>query len=223
MTIVSWRNATFALLVICGVQRFTACTRHRPAVAIPVEADAPPRPSLFGSRVAPALATAMLGVALPTPPAAKPLTFHGLKIPPMVAHLLPQPGEKLRAYRDRVLPLAETAMAPQRARVARMRDELSLAPAQRTDLDANVTVTVTAIENRIMTGLASGELDPQALTPTSGIAVARDVLDAIDRGNTRFQHSLTADQRAALGPLHFDFADYFVFSAPWEDALHVLD
>jgi hypothetical protein len=122
-----------------------------------------------------------------------------------------------------MLPLAELVMAPQRARVARIRDELALAPAQRTELDTAVTETATAIENRILAGLANGEIDPRSLTPMGGIAVARDVLDAIDHGNTRFQSTLTADQRAALGPLHFDFADYLVFSARWEDALHILD
>jgi hypothetical protein len=222
--VASWRNATFALLVICGVQRFNACTRHRPAAAALDENGevAESRPSLFASKVAPALSTAMMGVALPTT-AQKPMTFHGVKIPPMIAKLLPQSGEKMRAYRDRVLPLAETMITPQRARVARMREELSLAPAQRAALDSNVTATATVIENRIIAGIASGEIDPHALTPMGGVAVARDVLDAIDHGNQQFQSSLTADQRAALGPLHFDFADYFVFSAPWEDALKFLD
>jgi hypothetical protein len=222
LKILTWRNTALVLALVCGAQRFTACRHrhHAPPAAETDVTDDEPRPSRPG-RIANLVAPI---VGLPTtPPPPKPTTFHGIKIPPGVAHFLPQPGEKLRAYRDRMLPLAEIARAPQRARVARARDELSLAPAQRAELDATVTDTMTAIENRVMAGIASGELDSRSLTPIGGIAVARDILDAIDRGNARFQKSLTDDQRTALAPLHFDFADYLVFSAPWEDALKFLD
>lgn len=216
MTVVTWRNATLVLAVICGVQRYSACARSPTVPATPpaATAECSPRESLAVSppttdRARPALP------ALPETPR----FFHGIKIPPAVARFLPQPGESLRAYRDRMLPIAELVIAPQRARVARIRDELALAPAQRAELDSAVTETATAIENRIMTGIAKGELDPRSITPMGGIEVARDVLDAVDRGNTRFLSTLTPDQRAALGPLHFDFADYLVFSARWEDAI----
>ena len=43
----------------------------------------------------------------------------------MVARLAPRPGETMRDYRDRVLPIAELAIAPQRARVARTRDDFA--------------------------------------------------------------------------------------------------
>ena len=219
MTLVSWRNATLGLLVICGVQRYSACT-HRSTTTTHATASTPESSS---SRESQPFSSSTPTPTLPPALAAKPPSFHGIKIPPMVARFLPQPGESLRTYRDRMLPLAQLVMAPQRARVARIRDELALAPAQRTQLDTAVTETATAIENRIMAGIANGEIDPHSLTPMGGIAVARDVLDAIEHGNTSFQSTLTADQRAALGPLHFDFADYLVFSARWEDALHVLD
>lgn len=222
MKLVTWRNTALVLALVCGVQRYTACHRHRapaPDATAADDADAPPRnPARITNLVAP-----LVGLPVTPPaPARKPVTFHGLRVPAAVASFLPQPGEKLRAYRDRMLPLAELARAPQRARVARIRDELSLAPAQRGELDATVTDTMTAIENRILQGIASGEIDPQSLTPMGGIAVARDILDAIDQGNARFQKSLTDDQRRALAPLHFDFADYLVFTAPWEDALKFL-
>ena len=50
----------------------------------------------------------------------------------------------------------------------------------------------------------------------TGVTLARDVLDIVDRGNTRFVGALTPDQRAAST---FDFADYLLFSTRWEDAL----
>jgi hypothetical protein len=219
MTLISWRNAALALAAICVWQRYAACTHGEPTTS-----SSPP-PSLEPAR-------APRATSASTPPAAgapapalpvKPRSFHGITIPPVVARFLPQPGEPLRAYRDRVLPVAELVIAPQRARVARIRDELALTPAQRTELDDAVHDCATAIEDRVVAAIASGELDPRTVTPMTGIAVARDVLDAIDKGNTRFQSSLTPDERAAVAARRFDFADYLVFSARWEDALHVLD
>ena len=50
----------------------------------------------------------------------------------------------------------------------------------------------------------------------TGVTLARDVLDIVDRGNARFVGALTPEQRAASG---IDFADYLAFSTRWEDAL----
>ena len=151
-------------------------------------------------------------------------SFHGFKIPAWVMHLLPQPGEPLRDYRDRILPLAQTAIAPQRARVARMRDDFAALDAhQRAALDGAVQDAARAIQDRVTNGLLSGELRPATFKPMTGVAVARDVLDIVDRGNTRFLSSLTPDQRTRLASHRFDFADYLVFSARWEDALGVRD
>jgi hypothetical protein len=150
--------------------------------------------------------------------------IFGVKVPGWLAHFAPQPGEKLRDYRDRMLPLAELAIAPQRERVARLRDDFAtLDPRQRTELDAAVQEAATAIQDRVITGIANGELRPATFKPMAGIEVARDVLDIVDRGNTRFLSSLTPEQRTKLASNRFDFADYLAFSAHWEDALHALD
>jgi hypothetical protein len=134
--------------------------------------------------------------------------------------LTPQPGETLRAYRDRMLPLAELTVAPQRARVARTRDDFAhLDPHQRAELDAAVTDAAAAIQARILTAVTSGELRPATFKPMAGVAIARDVLDIVDRGNTRFLGSLTADQKTELASHRFDFADYLLFTTHWEDAL----
>jgi hypothetical protein len=52
-----------------------------------------------------------------------------------------------------------------------------------------------------------------------GVTMARELLDIVDHGNTRFVSSLTADQRTELASNRFDFADYLLFATPWEDAL----
>ena len=120
--------------------------------------------------------------------------FYGFHAPAWALHLLPQPGETMRAYRERIVPIAQLAVAPQRARVARMRDALTLAPKQRTELDAAVGDAATAIENRVAAAIMNGELQPATFKPMTGVAMARDVLDIIDRGNTRFVNAHPARQ-----------------------------
>jgi hypothetical protein len=218
MTLVTWRNTALALAVVCGCQRWQSCSRG----AAPAE---PATPELRPARETPATPTTATTAPLPGEPAATPgKTLHGFKIPAWAMRLAPQRGETLRAYRDRILPVAELAVAPQRARVARLRvDFAQLDPRQRAELDAAVADAARAIEDRVRTALASGELAPATFKPMTGIAVARDVLAIVDRGNTRFLGSLTPDQRTRLASHRFDFADYLAFSARWEDALHALD
>jgi hypothetical protein len=153
-------------------------------------------------------------------PAAHRYRVHGVPVPAWVAHFLPQPGEKWRDYRDRMLPLAELAIAPQRERVAHLRDALpALDDHQRAELDAAVQDAAAAIEQRVTTGIANGELAPATFTPMAGVEVARDVLDAVDRGNARFLSTLTPEQLTEVASNRFDFADYLAFSTRWEDAL----
>jgi hypothetical protein len=162
--------------------------------------------------------------SLGEPPAAGERSFHGFKIPAWAMRLAPQRGETMRAYRDRIVPLAELAIAPQRARVARMRDELvDLDPRQRAELDAAVSEAAQAIQDRVMAAVAGADFAPATFKPMAGVAVARDVLDIVDRGNTRFLGALAPDQRTQLASGRFDFADYLLFTARWQDALRVLD
>jgi hypothetical protein len=219
VTLVSWRNATLALAVICGYQRWASCTHasgRSPAIAsddrgASASRDAPP------TWTAPARPPALEAPATPG------RTLYGVKLPAVVARLMPQPGETMRDYRDRVLPLAELAIAPQRARVARTRDDFALDAHQRAELDGAVQEAATAIQARVMDALASGELRPATFKPMTGVTIARDLLDIVDRGNTRFQRALAPDQRTQLASHRFDFADYLLFTTPWETALHALD
>jgi hypothetical protein len=221
MTVVTWRNTALVLAAICGYQRTQSCTH----------AAAPSEPATSEAR--PAHATPATPTPPPTLPAAPSLdptadpaaagtgkSFHGFQVPAWALRLAPQRGETPRAYRDRVLPLAQAAIAPQRARVARMRDDFArLDPHQRAELDAAVADAAAAIQARVMTAFTSGELRPATFKPMTGVAIARDVLDIVDRGNTRFLGSLTADQKTELASHRFDFADYLLFTSHWEDAL----
>lgn len=209
---ISWRTAAIALAIVCCVQSFQSCTRTErgapTAITEHVRSGQSLRDALAHSFDAPTTATSGDAPALPR------RTFFGFRPPAWAAHLLPQPGETMGAYRDRIVPIAEVVIAPQRARVARMRDQL--AEPQRTALDAAANEAATAIEARIASAVMNGELQPSALRPMTGVTLARDVLDIVDRGNTQYVGALTPEQRAAST---FDFADYLVFSTRWEDAL----
>lgn len=150
-------------------------------------------------------------------------SLYGVKVPPWARSLLPQPGENLRAYRDRMIPLAQMAVAPHRARVVRSRDDLAatigLDARQRAELDAATQETAAAIQDRLFEAALGGELAPSTFKPMAGVTVARDVLDLVARANQRFVGSLREDQRARLAQHPFDFADYLVFSTRWEDAI----
>lgn len=220
MTFVTWRNATFVLAVTCGYQRWHSCT-HATSSSPRIASD---DRGASSSSDAPRPWTAAPRPPALDAPSAPARTFYGFKLPAAVARLAPQPGETMRDYRDRVLPVIELAIAPQRARVARTRDDFAtLAPQQRAELDAAVQEAATAIQARVMDAIGSGELRPGTFKPMTGVTIARDLLDIVDRGNTRFQRSLTPDQRTELASHRFDFADYLLFTTPWENALHVLD
>lgn len=219
MTLVTWRNATFALAAICGYQSWHGCTRTTSSA--PISSD--DRGTISSSDAPRRWTAPTRPPALDAPPAPA-RTFYGMKLPAVVARLAPRPGETMRDYRDRMLPVVELAIAPQRARVARTRDDFAgLAAHQRAELDGAVQEAAAAIQARVMEAIASGALDPGSFKPMTGVALVRDLLDIVDRGNTRFQRSLTADQRTQLASHRFDFADYLLFTAPWENALHVLD
>lgn len=229
MKTAAWRNIAFALAALCAYQRWQACT-HEFGSSPTVVASAAVRPAIERTtRAAPRVpeppsldepaATAAPGAAT-----SGGKSFHGFKIPAWAMRLTPQPGETLRAYRDRMLPLAEIAVGPQRARVAHLRDDFGhLDARQRAELDADVADTAKAIQDRVARAFAAGELRPATLTPMTGVALARDVLDLVDRGNTRFLGTLRSEQRTSLASHRFDFADYLLFTAHWEDALHALD
>jgi hypothetical protein len=154
-----------------------------------------------------------VGALDPVPPGAQP---HWL-----VSTFAPRPGEDPIAYRDRVVPLVQSVVEPQRRRVVRLRAglavEAGLDDDQLAELDAAVAAAVADIERRVMEGLFSGELLPPNVKPSAGVAFARDVLDAVDGANRRFQGALTEAQRETLAASRFDVAEYLFFATRWED------
>jgi hypothetical protein len=143
--------------------------------------------------------------------------------PAWVMWLAPQPGENLLHYRDRIVPLAQAAVAPHRSRVARGLDDFAaragLNSQQRAELDAAVDEAATTIQDRVLGAALGGDLSPSTFKPTTGVALARDVLDAVDKANRRFEASLRDDQRTALAGHPFDVADYLLFATRWEDMI----
>jgi hypothetical protein len=150
-------------------------------------------------------------------------TFNGIQLPAWTAYFAPMPGEDLRSYRDRMLPLAQAALAPQRARVARSRDDFAAAAhldnQQKALLDTATREAADRIEEKVMGALLNGDFNPQSFKPMAGVSLARDVLDIVDHANQTFTASLREDQKAALAQHPFDFADYLLFATKWEDAL----
>jgi hypothetical protein len=222
-----WRTAALALGLLCGWQQWRACNRPAPIKDVitdctPSGSAARPHASSSGGFVEDS--TADDTVEPPRPSTANVgAQFFGVKIPSWARALTPQPGEDLRDYRDRMIPLAQMAVAPQRARLARSREDFAKAAhldeRQLAELDATTKETATAIQDRLFNAVLSGEFTPQTFKPMAAVTVARDVLDLVDRANKRFTGSLREDQRGTLAAHPFDFGDYLVFSTRWEDAI----
>jgi hypothetical protein len=145
----------------------------------------------------------------------------------MVKTLLPRPGEPLLEYRDRVLPLAKAAAAPQRARVQRWRADFEknagLDEAQKLALAQAAHDAGDALKDQIMGGVLGGELMPPHVRPMRGVRFTRDLLDTLIVGEQKFRARLSPAQQQALDAGRFDFADYVLFSTRWEDLLGVTE
>jgi hypothetical protein len=229
MSSTGWRNLCFVLGAVCVAQLWRDCHRTPDLVAVPdcsraVSVSRTERASAASERLEP-----RHDEVQPSADQASGggLDIYGFTVPPWALWFAPHPGEDLRAYRDRMLPLAQAAIAPQRARVARSRDSFAalakLDARQRAELDGAAQDTAAALQERVMAAVLNGEISPATFKPMIGVSVARDLLDIVGRGNRRFLDSLDDAQRGKLAQHPFDFGDYLVFSTPWEDALKFLD
>jgi hypothetical protein len=220
----SWRNVALVLGAVCLFQTWRGCNESERVVEKPVAAECEPatiqRSSHWDDPTTKARRTDERGDA----PADGP-RLGAIKLPAWSLWLMPHPGENMLEYRDRMLPLAQTALAPHRARVARSRDDLAarvgLDAQQRAQLDGAVQEAAGQIEDKLMNAFMAGDLSPSTFKPMTGVSLARDVLDIVDGANKRFVSTLREDQRTKMAQHPFDFADYLVFSARWEDALGV--
>jgi hypothetical protein len=234
MTIVGWRRAALVLGALCLFMQWRACNRPR-ARAVPcVEEEVARRDEpRDGARWNPDGELSAWddeqgergGQAPGARPAGETMKLFGFTIPAWARWFAPQPGENLLAYRDRVVPLAQAAVAPQRARLARSRadlvEKLGLDAQQQAELDAAVSEAASDIQDRVMNAALSGELAPARMKPMAGVRLARDVLQLVDDADQRFTRSLRSDQQGKLAQHPFDVADYLLFSTRWENAIGV--
>jgi hypothetical protein len=227
----SWRNLAIVLALVCVYQWWHACNTTTPAAVTqqdcPVSSDS--SRAMASSSWDSSSRAASHPSADPNNEADEPMPegprLGALKLPAWTLWLAPHPGENMLAYRDRMVPIAQTLLKPQRDRVARSRDDMAkqigLDSQQRAQLDGAVADAASEIEDKLMTSFMSGDLNPATFKPMTGVTLARDVLDSVDQANRRFVATLREDQKATLAKHPFDFADYLLFSARWEDALGV--
>ena len=143
----------------------------------------------------------------------------------LVKFFTPRPGEDMLDYRDRVLPVVQAVVEPQRIRVAEnwreFADSARLDDRQRAEMTAAVDQAVESLVDQAFQGVLSGEILPPNLKPSVGVAFARDLLDTVDGANRRFRAVLSPHQLEILDRSRFDIADYLVFATRWEDLLGV--
>jgi len=215
-----WRTIALCLGAVCGWQTWKSCNRPMPPPAAECAKATHERTTKYSNAE---LDRADREDTEPPRAASDGPSFYGVKVPPWAMAMLPAPGEDLRAYRDRMIPLAQIALAPHRARVAASLEsfaaEAHLDPRQQADLDATTKETAQAIQDRLFNAALSGELAPKTFKPMAAVGVARDVLDIVDKGNKRLVSGLRDDQRGVLAQHPFDFGDYVLFSTRWEDAI----
>lgn len=225
----TWKRLALLLALVCVVQTYRECTRRvsRREVAdcpkVEVSRSSSSNVEGFSDESQPQGATGKPALTGPS--------FHaygfGITVPAWAMFFVPKAGEDIRSYRDRMLPIAQKAIAPQRARVARSRDELAqlihMDTHQLAELDGATTETATNLENKLMGAFANGDFDPSTFKPMTAVNLAKDLIDEVEHGNQRWQGALSQDQRAKLAQHPFDFADYLAFSTPWENLLKVFD
>lgn len=229
MTVVGWRRCALIFGALCLLLQWRSC--HRPSVRVvpcPEEGrahDEPRRDSGDGSRSElPHQEERVSDEEADIPRSdGDALSMWGVKVPSWLLWFAPHPGEDLMSYRDRMAPLAQAAIAPQRNRVARSRadlvQKLGLDSGQQAALDAAVSDAASQIQDRVMNAALSGELMPSRLKPMAGVRLVRDVLDLVDKADHRFTGALRGDQQATLAKHPFDMADYLLFSPRWEQAI----
>jgi hypothetical protein len=226
----SWRNLSIALALLCMAQWYRACNRSAPAsteqrAECPAESSQTTLTASSWDSSSSTTARARHDNDAPSEPAPEGPRLGQLKLPAWTLWLAPHPGENMLDYRDRMVPIAQTMLKPHRDRVARSRDDLAkqigLDSQQRAQLDGAVAEAATQIEDKVMNAFMSGDLNPATFKPMTGVTLTRDVLDTVDQANRRFMSTLREDQKAAMAKHPFDFADYLLFSARWEDALGV--
>jgi hypothetical protein len=246
MTERAWRYTSLVLMVAVAILWWRDCHRPRAADHAGHSSDQRTFDQRSGAR-ATSRADTREGSGAPARPGAaagerpdEPAGEHAGEPPPLgldlrqqiaqhwvVRFLTPRPGETMLEYRDRVVPAAQLAVAPHRARVAESRRqfarEAALNAEQERVLDAAVQRSAEDIKDHVMQSVLSGELLPPHVRPARAVAFARDVLDLLARADREFRAALSPEQLAQLDAGGFDVVDYLFFSTRWEDLLGVVE
>ena len=137
----------------------------------------------------------------------------------------PRPGEGLLEYRDRIVPAAQLAIAPQRQAVARSLERFAadagLSEDQRAEVDAVIGRAEDALKERVRSAVWGGELFRPGVRPIDGVRFARDLLDRVLVADAELRATLTPGQVEVLDRSGFDVAFYLLVATRWEQLVGV--
>lgn len=132
----------------------------------------------------------------------------------------PRPGEGLLEYRDRLVPVAQLAIAPHRAAAERTLEgsaaRAGLGAAERGEIDDIIERAQRQLERRVREAVFGGELFGPDARPIDGVRFARDLLDVVLAADAAVGAALTPAQRRALDEGGFDVAVYLLVATRWE-------
>jgi hypothetical protein len=137
----------------------------------------------------------------------------------------PRPGEGLLEYRDRLVPVAQVAIAPQRAAAERSLagsiTAAGLGDAGRAQVDEILGEAQSLLKQRIQNAVFGGELFGPGVAPIDSVKFARDLLDTVIAADTALRAALTPAQRRAFDDSGFDVAVYLLVATRWEQIIGV--
>lgn len=142
-----------------------------------------------------------------------------------ITFLRPKDGENLLDYRDRVLPVAQAAIAPFRAKVRRsyadFKEQAALSSEQERLLEEAREQRSSAIQDRVMEAIFSGEFNGP-IKPSDGLPFARSIFNEVEGMHNDVVGLLSDDQSAILHESRFDAIEYLLFGTRWEEMLGVV-
>jgi Spy/CpxP family protein refolding chaperone len=216
------------------VGRLTSGSATEPATEAAVltadgEGDAEAAPGPAGSRRAPTeRALALLGtvgkaMASPPPAEAPPRDAESRRDrrQQRLRELLGRAeSETEEAYRARLAPMIEMALARPRQRVEERRAEFEaaaeLTPEQRAGLDSALGDARADLVATISEAVTAGDLTPYRRN-TAGVLRAVGAAAGVAEGfDARIRQSLTPEQAAILDQTGFDLIEYLGVTVPWE-------
>jgi hypothetical protein len=137
----------------------------------------------------------------------------------------PLPGEGLLEYRDRMVPVAQAAIAPQRQRVERaygsFAEAARLSERDRARIDGIIEQTRGAIMDRVGQAVFGGEFFGPQVRPMHGVRLAHELLDMVVSADRELRDGLSPSGLAALEESRFDLAEYLLIATRWEELIGV--